>query len=186
MNLFIDTISKKSTMILFDDQKNIIEQQYFEINGNESSLLVPNIDKFIKQNKLDYFDIKNIIIVNWPGSFTWVRTAVLGVNTINFITDNHITAINYFDQYNDYPIIKTSSRRDSFVQKSESSDIQIIPNPEIDNYLEQNNIKKIYWDYINSWVQTIDNIDYCDIIKKTQLQKNKQIKAMYIKKPNIC
>ncbi len=186
MNLFIDTISKKSTMILFNDSRNIIKQEYFEINGNESSLLIPNIDKFIKQNNLDYKNIKNIVIVNWPGSFTWVRTAVLAVNTINFITDNYITAINYFDQYNDYPIIKTSSRRDSFVKKDEYSNIEIIPNPEVNEYLEQNNIKKIYWDYYIEWVQTIDNIDYSDIIKKIEFQKNKKIQAMYIKKPNIC
>lgn len=186
MNLFIDTISKKSTIILFDDSRNIVKQDHFEINGNESSLLIPNIDSFIKQNDFDYYSIKNIVIVNWPGSFTWVRTAVLAVNTINFITDNHITAINYFDQFDNYPIIKTSSRRDSFVQKSNSENIEIIPNPEINDYLEQNNIKKIYWDYFVEWIQTVDNIDYSAIIKEIKFQKNKKIQAMYIKKPNIC
>ncbi len=185
MNLFIDTISKKSVMILFDDNRDIFSQERFEINWNESSLLIPKIDNFLKENNTSYFDIKNIVLVNWPGSFTGLRTSVLAVNSINFVTKQNLTPINYFDLYGNFPIVKKSSKRDSFVKLSKNAKIDIIENDKIKDFLIKNDIKKIYWDLEIEDIETIENIDYSSIIKNIELQKNKKLEAMYIKKPNI-
>ena len=97
MILFINTVAKNSYLWLFDEKRNLIKETYFEITWNESSLLLPKIEDFLKENNFDYPEIKNFVLVNWPWSFTWIRTVVLAINTINFITKQSITPINYFD-----------------------------------------------------------------------------------------
>jgi len=186
MNLFINTISKTSSIILFDEKREIIDQFDFEIKWNESSLLIPNIDSFIKKNNLNYFDIKNIILVNWPGSFTWVRTVVLAINTINFITKNNLTPISFFELFSNYPIIKSSSKRDCFFKKDISSEIEIITNENITNYIKENNIKQLYWESDIENLQIIEKIDYLSIIKQIEFKELKKIEPLYLKKPNIC
>ncbi len=188
MNLLIDWISKNATLILFDNNRDILFQKVFKIAWNESSLLLPYLDKFLKEKNIDYFNIENIVVVNWPWSFTWVRTIVLLVNTISYIVNNNITPISYFDLFENYPIIKTSSKRDCFVQKYEKEKVEIIKNEKIEKYLCENKISKIYWDFNDLEdrnIKTFDKIDYISIIKKIKLKKEKQIQSLYIKKPNI-
>lgn len=191
MNLFINAISKNSYLALFNEKREILKEKYFEIKWNESSLLLPTIETFLKENNLSFFDLKNIVVVNGPWSFTGVRTIVLVVNTISFIIDNskwniNLTPVSYFDLFDNYPIIKSSSKRDSFFKKSSLSNIEIIYNNELESLLQRENIKIIYgeWDIKN--VEIIEKIDYCDIIKNINLKSFPRIEALYLKKPNIC
>jgi len=188
MNLFIDAVSTNSYLIIFDDQKNIIDSQKYEMKWNESSCLIVNIDLFLKKNNLKYNTLKNIIVVNWPWSFTWIRTIVICVNTIAYITWAYITPISYFDLFNKYPIIKSSSKRDCFYKDSKEDEIQIISNLEIILLLNKKNIQTLYWEINKDLIPKIkilDKIDYLAIIKSTEFQKNKIITPLYIKKPNI-
>jgi hypothetical protein len=93
MNLFVDTISELCNIIIFDNSRHIIDTLEYNIKWNESSLLIPKIDKIIKKNNLEYEDLSNIVVVNWPWSFTWIRTTVLVINTINYIIKWDITPI---------------------------------------------------------------------------------------------
>lgn len=186
MNLFVNTISNPAVLIIFDENRNIKNELRFEIKWNESSLLIPKIDEFLKENNLTYFDIKNIVLVNWPGSFTWVRTSVLAINTINFITKNDLTPISYFELFDNFPIIKSSSKRDCFVKLSKESKIEIIENEKLSEILNKNNIKTIYWETSIENMEIIEKIDYSCIIKSTELKKFKKIDPLYLKKPNIC
>jgi hypothetical protein len=46
--------------------------------------------------------------------------------------------------FENYPIIKTSSKRDLFVKKSKNNIIEIIKNEDFVDYIKNNNIKEIY------------------------------------------
>jgi hypothetical protein len=50
--------------------------------------------------------------------------------------------LTYFDLFQSYPIVKTSSKRDSFLKLSETSEIQIISNEDLENTLKD--YKNIY------------------------------------------
>ena len=192
MNLFINAVSTKWILILFNNNRKIIFEQNIEILWNESSKLILLIDEFLKKNKISYFDLDNIILVNWPWSFTGVRTIVLVINSINFIINKNITSISFFDLFEKYPIIKSSSRRDLFVKYKKNDKIQIVPN---DKFILK---WKIYWDLNNNLLSEkfniISNINYTKIISnivfKTndswkKIYKTKLIEPLYIKKPNI-
>ncbi len=171
MNIFIDTISNTWIVILFNNNRQIIDKIEWQVKGNESSTLIPQIDTLIKQNNIKYQDLENIVLVNGPGSFTWVRTTVLAANSINYIINKNMTALSFFDLHNTYPIIKASSKRDCFVQKEKNWKIEIIMNDIL----------------IASWIniESIEKVDYSSIINKIKFDDKKQIEALYIKKPNI-
>ncbi len=180
MNLFINTISSNSKFIIFDDKKNIKSEKTINIKWNESSRFIKELDIFLKESSLDYFDLENIVLVNGPWSFTWVRTIILAVNSINFIIKKSLTPISYFDLFKDFPIVKASSRRDCFFKKDKNSPIEIITNEEIEK-----NYKKAFWE-ANLWIEIFENIDYYDIINNIELKNLDKVEPLYIKKPNIC
>lgn len=188
MYLFLNAVSKNSALILFDNNRKIIDLENLSILLQESSKLSPIIDNFLKKNNLSYSKIKNIVVVNWPGSFTWVRTISLVVNTLSYIYENiELTPISYFDLFETYPILKVSSKRDLFVKKSKNNIIEIVKNEEFLKYLEDYNIKEIYWEefVLGSSVSFNSSINYEKIIKELKLKDYKQIEAYYIKKPSI-
>ena len=197
MNLFINAVTQNWTLILFNTNKKILFQKNIEILGNESSKLIETIDVFLWENNIKYSDLDNLVVVNWPWSFTGVRTIVLAINTINFIIKKNITAINFFDLFENYPIIKSSSRRDLFVKYKKSDKIEIVKNDDfiktIINHPSEASFNtkgsKVYWDLSNNIlserIEVISKIDYNKIIKNIIFQKNKLIEPLYIKKPNI-
>lgn len=186
MNLFINTISAESCIILFNNNREILKKTSFEIKWNESSLLIPILNSFLKNNNLTYNSIENIVVVNWPWSFTWIRSTILAVNAINYIIWKYITPISFFDLFDSFPIIKSSSKKDSFIKFKNISNIEIINNIEIENTLQKMEIKKIYWNWNVENIEIVEKIDYSNIIKKITLEKNIKVEALYIKKPNIC
>lgn len=183
MNIFLDTISPKNALILFDEKRNIISKHFFDVWLNESTLLIEEFDNFLKKNNIDYKTLENIVVVNGPWSFTWVRTTILLVNTINFVIKKNITTLTYFDLFENYPIIKTSSKRDSFVKMIKESEIEIIQNEALPNKLQD--IKTIYWDIILENFETKSEVDYEKIIKNILFQTQKIANTYYLKKPNI-
>nr|MDD3720211.1 hypothetical protein [Candidatus Gracilibacteria bacterium] len=186
MNLFLNAVSGDGVIILFDDNRQIIDKENISILLQESSLLIDIIDNFLAKNKLKYSEIQNIVVVNGPGSFTGVRTISLVVNTISYIFENvYLTPISFFDLFKNYPIIKASSKRDLFVKNDEKSIIEIISIEDFLKYINFNGIKDIFGEGILG-INTINSIDYINFLKEVRLDNKKTIEAYYVKKPNIC
>lgn len=187
MNLFMNSISNPCYLGLFDNNRKIIRSLELDIKWNESSKLIPELQIFLDDNKVLPEDLENIVVVHWPGSFTWVRTTVLIANTLNYIIKKNMTQVSYFDLFDEYPVIKSSSKKDCFVQKYQSSNVDIISNKELDNYFIKNNITEWFWEVSFEFKQTVivEKIDYTRIIKNIELEKLSKIEPLYLKKPNI-
>lgn len=183
MNLFINAVSSTGVIILFDDAKNIIARQEISLLMNESSKLIGTVSDFLQSQSLNYDMIKNIVVVHGPGSFTGIRTIVLYVNTLAFIhRDICITPINFFELFSQYPIVKTSSKRDLFV-KNNKNDIIIIETNE--DFLARYQGQEVYGDAKNLDIVCNTDIDYASFIQNISFQNQKNIEPLYIKKPNI-
>jgi hypothetical protein len=190
MNLFLNAVSRNSCLLLFDDKRTIIDSENFSIYQNESSTLWKVIDNFIKKNKLSYKDIEDIVVVEWPGSFTWIRSIILVVNTLAFAFSNiHLTWISFFNLFDDYPIIKNSSKRDIFFKKDRNEEITLLKNEEFIDFLKDNHINKVFWDFFESdkvfWISVDEKIFYDKIIKRINITNEKFLVPLYIKKPSI-
>jgi len=52
--------------------------------------------------------------------------------------------VNYFDLFDQYPIVKQSSKRDMFVKKEKNTIIEIMSNVDFCSYASENQIEYIY------------------------------------------
>ena len=183
MYLFFDGVSSKWYIALFDETKRMFASENFEIMWNESTKIIPLFTWFLERQGHKYEEIENIVVVVWPGSFTWIRTISLVVNTLSYIYPHiSLTPVNFFDLYQNYPIIKSSSKRDLFVKYDKSATIEIVKN---EDFLQKQTYNKVYgdakiWDIQCIWV---DN--YETIFHKIELQGLESVAPLYIKKPNI-
>jgi len=185
MYILLNAVSKNWIILLLNEKKEIILDKEFSILWEESSKIGDMFLDFLKNNKINIEDIKNIIVVNWPWSFTWIRTITLFVNTLAFIYKNiNLTEVSFFSLFTDYPVIKASSKRDLFVKKSKNNIIEILKNEEFLDYVEKNNIDNVYWEEINI-IKTNSYINYKEFLKSLTLDTKREINAFYLKKPSI-
>ena len=187
MYIFFDWVSSEWYIALVDTNKDIIASDNFQISWNESTQTIPIIDEFLTAQKVNYTDIENIMCVAGPWSFTWIRTISLVVNTLAYTYKNiKLTSVNFFDLYDTYPIVKSSSKRDLFVKYSKSDIIQVLSNTDFENLREDNHI---YWDTncdrFTKDISISQKIDYQKVIKNIAITDTSKIAPLYIKKPNI-
>ena len=69
--LFLDTHGNEIIVSLYDGKDAVTKSQ--ESVFGHAKYLVPMIDTIMKENNVSFKDIKNIVVVNGPGSFTGLR-----------------------------------------------------------------------------------------------------------------
>ena len=187
MYIFFDWVSSDWFVGLFNDHKQLIASKRFEIAGNESTQTIPIIDTFLTKNSLKYADITHIVCVIGPGSFTGIRTISLVVNTLAYIHPHILLSwVNFFDMYSDYPIVKSSSKRDLFVKYNESAIIEVVKNEDFEKSFPWT---KIYGDTNLTKFEKNFNIerqiDYESFFQDYSCEDKKTLAPLYFKKPNI-
>lgn len=81
--LYIDTHSSKIEFVLFQDG-SILDQIIEEPILQQSSAIMPCLQKLLLRNNTDVHDLADIIVVNGPGSFTGVRLGVTIAKTLAY------------------------------------------------------------------------------------------------------
>lgn len=187
MYLFFDGVSSEWYIWLFSEEKKCIASSTVSIAGNESTKTISVIESFLQKQKVPYKDIKNIVTVIGPGSFTGIRTISLVVNTLAYIYPHiFLTPINFFELYSKYPIIKSSSKRDLFVKWKKSATIEVVSNQDFEQrYLWEEVYGDINLERFTQEIELSSERDYETIFQKIELQNLKRIAPLYIKKPNI-
>ena len=67
--------SKGLDILIFKNKKIFFNKKYTNIK-NISEILISKIEIAIKKIDISYKDIKKIIIINGPGSFTGIRSSI--------------------------------------------------------------------------------------------------------------
>lgn len=75
LSLLLDSANKKLLVALYSDDKKIDEIRY-EARQRQSELMIPELDKILKNNNIDPKNIDEIIVTQGPGSYTGVRIAL--------------------------------------------------------------------------------------------------------------
>ena len=81
ITLYIDTSSNYLNVALLDDI-TLIDKLSVLFEKDLSKYSLKNIDNLLKMNNILYCDIKKIIVVNGPGSFTGIRIGLTIAKTI--------------------------------------------------------------------------------------------------------
>lgn len=83
MILHIDTKDQKVIKVELKDNEGVV-CELSEENEYGSQVLLPLIKKILKQEKLEFKDLKEIEVETGPGSFTGLRVGVSVANALGF------------------------------------------------------------------------------------------------------
>ncbi len=81
--LFIDTHKDCIIIVLYQENQIIIKKE-IETKQNHSNATMPVLVESLEQAGIDVQDIKEILVVNGPGSFTGVRIGVTIAKTLAY------------------------------------------------------------------------------------------------------
>ena len=90
-SLLIDTHSNEMNLVLYKD--HIIVNKLSEINNNQSKIIIVKIQELLQNNYISLDDIKEVVVVNGPGSFTGVRIGVTIAKTLSYTLNIPIYSI---------------------------------------------------------------------------------------------
>lgn len=91
MILFLDTSDPKTTRLGLLGKK--IREHYFESEKKQSEILLPEIVKFLKKDKIALRQISKLAVVTGPGHFSRIRTGVATVNALAFALNLPVVSI---------------------------------------------------------------------------------------------
>lgn len=186
--LFLDAVSTRGKILLLRDGKSIREE-VIELAWNESSKLWAKVFSFLEWCKVDVSELWRIYVVRGPGSFTGIRSICLFCNTLAFIYPSlELYPLSFFDLFENYPIIKQSSRRDVFVKMQKNATIEIVLISELHTLLPWNS--EVWWSFDTSCLEREDillseSYDAHEVISRSHWKASRCIEPLYIKAPNI-
>ena len=179
--LFIDTHDKNVLIILYKDGK-IINKENLETKNKHSEVAMPTIDKVLKEANVDVSELKNIIVVNGPGSFTGERIAVTIAKTIAYALSIPVRTIDALTVLalgveTDRKVVALEDRNGAFVGIFDSS-----YNPlETLQYMN----KSTYTEFKeNNDVNTLVDVDYekvYDFVMTLKELNPHEVRPLYIK-----
>lgn len=82
LSLVIDTTQNTCYLMLFFEPNTLIDFVAQPTNNNMTDIVVEMIDQLFIKNKCDKQDLKNIYLVNGPGSFTGCRVGYIIARTL--------------------------------------------------------------------------------------------------------
>ncbi len=131
LTLAFDTNFSGFSLALASDNK-IIYQNTISENGRQSELLIPEIEKLLKLNKIAYQDLSLIAATNGPGSFTGTRIGLTAARTIKLATNlplilvNSCEAIAYkYRQKSEKVFVLIDAKADDFFYSYNGEDPQL-------------------------------------------------------------
>lgn len=188
MYLLIDTVSIPATFVLFDAEKNIVSQESEDFRGRESERFLDSLLGFLAKNHMEYHDLKGVIVVNGPGSFTAMRIVTLTVNTLSFVHHIPLYELDYFTlselSKRDYPVLLRANRGEYLLQKKKTSSPKLVAISDIPpgEYFGTGDVN----DFTNGNISIQSSLRYDVFCRNFQSENPVQrIEPLYIKKPNI-
>jgi len=179
MILFIDTHAELITIALKTDKDLFIKTK--ESECSHSIYTMPMIQSIFEENKLNIHDLKKIIVVSGPGSFTGIRIGLSIAKTMAYALKIDINTISSLTAYlisNDEKITRKAVIEDNkgyYISVFDENNNNIIP----EFYSEEN-----VYDYktVEEKLDINKIIDYCKNLKS---ENPHFIKANYIKKIEV-
>lgn len=138
---FIDTTNNYLNIALLKNA-NFIDFVSIKAKNNLTKITNFEIEKIFKKNKINYFDIDEVLLVVGPGSFTGVKIGVSIVKAWNLVNEfKVIKTISILDLLGNNSYVDARSNR-SFVKKNNR--IEIIDNKllKLDKMISIHDFKK--------------------------------------------
>ncbi len=179
MILFIDTHASLITIALKNKKDLFVKTQ--ESEYSHSVFTMPMIESIFKENNLDVHDLKKIIVVNGPGSFTGIRIGLSIAKTMAYALKIDINTISSLTAYlvsNDTKEKRKADIEDNkgyYISVFDENNKNIVP----EYYAEEDNED---YPQVEEKLDVGKIIDYC---KNMKSENPHFVKANYIKKIEV-
>lgn len=120
--LAFDTSANSCSICLKDREKTLSVFQE-ELERGQAELLIPEIDRILKQNNMTMKDINLIAVCNGAGSFTGIRASISAARAFGIALDVPVLGVSSFEVYynllsdkekTDNNLVIVESKRDDF------------------------------------------------------------------------
>ena len=180
MTLFIDTHSEKIVVSIID--KTIITTEKIT-NHEHSKYTLYLINELLLNNNYKKNDIKEIIVVNGPGSFTGVRIGVVIAKTLSYSLNIPIKTITSLEAYGeseskefDIICVKDSKGYDYMQKKGKVYfEPNYLKNSDFDKMIEENN-------YTVSYNTSLDIKKIYNYVKNKKSLNPNEVNPIYVKR----
>lgn len=105
LTLAINTATSHTSIALLTEEGALLAEKAWESANNEAEKLMPAIKELLEEagkaaslnSDLDFKDIKKVIVVKGPGSFTGLRVGITVANTIAYLNKCEISSLTTFE-----------------------------------------------------------------------------------------
>lgn len=175
-SLFIDTHDFNIVLCLYKDGK-MMDTNIKYSERNHSDFVMPMLDELLKRNGLSVHDLKEILAVNGPGSFTGVRLGITIAKTLAYTLNISIKLISSLEVFcisdtstNTKKIVRINDLKGAYIGIFENnkpidefkyygtSDLNVFLN-ENDNNLTVINNRKYDFNKIYEYMMNIESIN---------------------------
>jgi len=176
--LFLDTHDVIIRVALIKEEKIILKEQYSE--NSHSIYLVPMIYEIMKEANIKFSDIKNVVAVNGPGSFTGIRIGLSAAKAISYSLSIPIYLISSLTAI----LVSYDSLNDKMAIIPDNKGYYISVFDRFNNSIIQEVYVKDIEEYKNKYEIARDSYDVLKIVNYT-LSKDEinvyNVKANYVK-----
>lgn len=179
MILFIDTHDELITIALKNNEDLFIKTKVSEYA--HSVYTMPMIEEVFKENNLNIKDLKKIIVVNGPGSFTGIRIGLSIAKTLAYALKIDINTISSLTAY--LVSNETNDNKKAVIEDNKGYYVSVFDK---DNNIvvEETYCEEDTYDYplVEEKLDVEKIIDYCKDMKS---ENPHFVKANYIKKIEV-
>ena len=180
--LFVDTHSDLITIAFIKDN-NVISEEVKSENGH-AEVLVPTFKKLLEENNINIDDIKEIIAVNGPGSFTGIRIGLSLVKTLSYTKNIPVKLISSLECFlvssniDENKVAYLEDARGAYVYAFDKDNNPLMEEIYIEDY--ENIINK--YKCVENKLDILKIVDYAKKLKEVNVHL---IKPNYVKKIEV-
>jgi tRNA threonylcarbamoyl adenosine modification protein YeaZ len=179
MILFIDSHDELITISLKNNENLYIKTQ--ESEYSHSVYTMPMIEEIFKENNLNIKELKKIIVVNGPGSFTGIRIGLSIAKTMAYALNLKINTISSLTAY--LLSNETNDSKKAVIEDNKGYYISVY-DKDNNTLIEETYVEEDTFDYpiVEKKLDIEKIIEYCE---KLESENPHFIKANYIKKIEV-
>lgn len=180
--LFVDTHSDLITLAIIKDNKVVIKE--IKSNNGHAEVLIPSFEILLKENNITIDDIREIIAVNGPGSFTGIRIGLSLVKTLSYTKNIPVKLISSLECF----LVSSDVEENKVSYLEDARGAYINAFDKDNNSLMEEVYLEDYEDVISKYKIVENKIDILKVIeysKRIKVVNPHLIKANYVKKIEV-
>lgn len=201
--LAINTASSKTAIALFDEGNNLLFEKNWQSQNDEAEKLMPEIAAALKEEGLEFSDIDEVFVVKGPGSFTGLRIGVTVANTIAYLNECDLFAVDTFEYWWEAACAKSVVPDALLVFAGKGGvylsvfgkDVEIVNLEDLNEKLKFAGIKKVFGDISEEQKAILEGVEFvemeesfgkiCGRLHGKKLESVKLVVPLYVKNPGI-